>query len=206
MRQQASDGYGIGSATNYVEFQTNDRFTAHGDVRTENHIRIGAGSWIPHGSYSPIGDFLGCFRTLAFDNSSDDWAFYTIEIPYFWDSTTAIHFVIDWYYASSGNPGTVEDAGTVRWNIEYKSIAPSERVDTAGTIISKTSAGNQNSDCMVRTIFTEELIAANLAVGDTCGIRLFRDVDDGGDTLAVDAIIINTHFHVIRNALGQSIT
>lgn len=206
MRQQPSTSYDIGSNTNYVAFQTNDRFSLNGDTRVKRHLRVGAAEWVPHGSYSPTLGFEGNFITLDFDNSTDDWAYFTVIIPYRWDNTTAIEFAVDWFYDGDIAPETVEDAGTVRWSIAYSAIAPGESVTGGGVIISKTSAGNQNSDCMVRTLFSETLLAANLTPSDTLGIKLYREVAHEGDTLGETVRMINTHIHFIQNTMGQSIT
>lgn len=159
---------------------------------------------------APDEDFEGVWRTTDFDNTTDDEVHYTLIIPYRWDSTTDVEFAVDWFYDGAGSPGTVEDAGTVCWALEYKSIEAGELVTGAGTVIAEDSAGSHSSDKMVRTTFTTKLVLGNLAAGDSIGIRLYRDVDGGAtgcadDTLAVNSRIINTHFHFTENKLGQEL-
>lgn len=193
------------SATNYTEFASDGELTLAGTARVERHLRVGASSW-SKGASAPSAGFEGVFTTLDFDNSTDDEAHYTLIIPYRWDLSVDIHVAFDWFYDGSGSPGTVEDAGTVCWAIEYLSIKDGEDTTTAGATIAKTSAGNHSSDRMVRTVLSDKILGSNLESEDTLGLRLYRDVDgggDSGDSLAVDARLISVHFHFIQNRLGQ---
>jgi len=197
---------GDGGVTNYAQFKADGELNLYGTARIIRHLRVGAASW-DKGASAPTGGFEGVFSTIDFDNTSDDEAHYTIIVPSRWADTIDIEFAVDWFYDGAGAPGTVEDAGTVCWALEYKAVKAGELVTGAGTTIAKTSAGNHSSDKMVRTVFTTKILAANLEVGDTLGFRLYRDVDgggDAGDTLAVNARLINTHFHFTQNKLGQA--
>ena len=200
-------GAHIGDAINYTKIKSNGEINLYGTARIIRHLRIGAASW-DRGASAPSGSFEGVWATLDFDNSIDDEAHYTLIIPYRWDSIVNIEFAVDWFYNGGANPGTVEDAGTVCWALEYKSIKAGELVTGTGITIAKTSAGNHSSDKMVRTIFTAKILASNLEAEDSLGLRLYRDVDGGGDvgdTLAVKARLINTHLHFVMNKLGQPI-
>ena len=185
----------FGSGANYAETKDDGEYNMHGTARVKRHLRVGAGSW-NHGVSAPSQGFEGVFVTLDFDASTDDEAHYTIIVPERWDTSTDIEFAVDWYY------GGAQDNGTVAWVLEYKAIKAGEVVTGAGTIITKVSVGTHTSGQMVRTIFTTKIIAGNLEVGDTLGFRLYRDVS--ADTLAVDARLLNTHFHFTQNKLGQA--
>jgi len=192
-----------GDDTNYIALDRSDaELSLHGTARTIRHLRVGAGSW-NKGTSAPSEGFEGVFVTLDFDAASDDEAHYTLIVPYRWDSTTSVEFAVDWFYDGGGSPGTVEDAGTVCWGLEYLSVKAGEDVTAAGTTITQTSAGNHNSDRMVQTAFATKILASNLEAHDTLAFRLYRNVS--GDTLAVDARLINTHFHFTQNSLGQPI-
>ena len=198
---------GDGGVTNYAQFKADGEVNLHGTAKVWRHLRVGAANWKGHGVNAPTENTEGVFFTVDFDNTADDSAYFTLIVPYRWDGTTDIEFAVDWFYDGGGSPGTVEDAGTVCWGLEYKSIQAGELVTGVGTVIGKTSAGNHESDKMVRTVFTTKILAANLTVGDIIGLRLFRDVDGGeddGDTLATDARLLNTHFHFVQNKLGET--
>lgn len=185
----------VGDATNYAETKNDGEINLHGTARVERHLRVGAGSW-NHGASAPSAGFEGVFSTLDFDAASDDEAHYTLIIPSRWDSTIDIEFVVDWFYEGA------QDNGTVCWGLEYKGVKAGEAVTGAGTTITKVSAGTHTTGQMVRTTFTTKILAANLEEHDTLGLRLYRDVS--ADTLAVDARIINTHFHFTQNKLGKA--
>ena len=179
--------------TNYVSFATDGEMSLAGTARVERHLRVGAESW-QKGTSAPSEGFEGVFTTLDFDNTTDDEAYYTLIVPHRWDSTVDIEFAVDWFY-----DGTQDD-GTVCWNLEYKGIKAGEAVTGAGTIITQTTAGNHTTGQMVRTTFTVKILASNLEVEDTVGLKLSRDVSE--DTLGTNARLINTHFHFLMNSLG----
>lgn len=192
---------GDGGVADYTKITSDGRATLVGAARVKRHLRIGAGSW-NGGASAPTQGFDGCFVYLEFDNSSDDDAYFVASIPARWDNTTDIEFELDWYYTGT------QDNGTVCWALEYKSIAAGEVVTGVGTTIAQTSAGNHTSGQIVRTTFTTKLLAANLARGETVGLKVYRDVDggnDNGDTLAKVARGVNTHFRFIMNRLGDTL-
>ncbi len=195
------------SATNYAAFASDGKLTLVGAARVEKHLRVGAASWTK-GSPAPSEGFEGVFVTLDFDNSTDDEAFYTLVVPSWWDSSIDVIVHVEWFYDGGGSPGTVEDAGTVCWALEYLSIKDGENITAAGTTIAKTSAGNHFSDRLVRTYFSSKILASNLEAGDTMGLRLYRDVDgggDSGDSMAAIARLVHVHFHFVQNKFGQSL-
>jgi len=198
----------IGDTSDNVSFGENANVLLTGKARVTRHLRVGAGSW-NHGAAAPAAGFEGVWTTLDFDNATDDEAHFTLIVPHRWDTTVNIEFVVTWFYDGAGSPGTVEDAGTVCWALEYKAVKAGESVTGAGTTIAKTSAGNHSSDKEVRTTFTATISASNLEACDSLGFRLYRDVDgggDSGDTLAVVARMTNTHFHFCQNKLGKPCT
>ena len=181
--------------TNYFSTASDGEISLIGTARVIRQLRIGAASW-NGGVSAPTEDFEGAFVTLDFDSVSDDEAYFTLVVPYRWDSATNVTFGIDWFYDG------VQDDGTVNWALEYKSIKAGEMITGAGTIINQTSTGNHITGQMVRTLFSTEILASNLESGDTIGLRLYRDVSE--DTLGADARGINSCFCFIQNKLGQA--
>jgi len=187
--------------TNCAEFASNGSLSFHGAARVTRHLRVGAASWAGHGVNAPTANTEGVYYTEDFDSSADDEVRYTILQPFGWDETEDVEIAIDWFYDSGGSPGTVEDAGKVCWALQYLGSAVGEDITAAGTTITQLSAGNHNSDRLIRTIFTTKMLHGNLASGDAVGLRLYRDVDNG-DTLGENARLIEVHFHFIQNKLG----
>ena len=185
----------------YFETSISGFITLHGGARAIYHLAIGAPAW--HlGAAAPTQGFDGVFDYLAFDDSTDDDVHFTVMVPYKWDNTTDLSFMVDWYYTGG------QDNGTVCWALDYKSIKAGEAVTGGEYTIAKTSAGNHATGDMVRTMFTATISGVHLERADTLGLRLYRDVDgalDDGDTLTTDARMLNTHVHVTQSRLGEQV-
>lgn len=185
----------IGDDTNYTKVKPDGEINFHGTARVTRHLRVGAGQW-DHGASAPTEGHDGPFVYLAFDAATDDEVHYTVIVPHRWDSSKDVEFVIDWYYTGA------QDNGTVRWNLEYKAVKNGETITGGSTTIVKTTAGNHITGKLIRTTFTAKILAANLECCDTLALKLSRDVSE--DTLAVDAKLLNTHFHFTQNKLGKA--
>jgi len=159
-----------------------------------NHRRVGSASW-KIGVAGPTAGFWSVFPTLNFDNAADDEAHYVLMVPYTWDGTTNISFLVDWAHEVASVAG-------VTWALEYVSIKAGEAVGGATTTLVEPS-GATVINVMQRTTFDPGITATDLEAGDSIGLRLYRDVSDAGDTLAGDARLINTHFHVTTDKLGK---
>ena len=203
MRRQASAEFDIGSADNRVEIKITGELNLHGTGRVKQYLRVAAPSMRTGGGV-PAEERESVFWTLDFDNLDDEIAYYTLSIPHFWDASVDVEFLVDWFYDGAGSPGTVEDAGTVCWGLEYNSIKAGEFVTGAGTSITKVSAGNHSSDKLVRTAFTDKLLVSNLEAGDILGLEIYRDVSE--DTLAQDARLLAIYFCFTQNKLGEKTT
>jgi len=163
-------------------------------AKVYNHARVGAASWT-HGASAPSDAFEGIYPTLAFDAVSDDEAHFSLIVPWRMEAGTDIAVVASWVY----NGG--DDAGTVCWGLEYKSVAAGEALVGGTTTITQVSAGTHTSGQLVRTEFTDKIIGC--VSHDELGLRLYRDV--GGDTLATDAELVSVHFAFIRDKHGEPI-
>ncbi len=159
-----------------------------------SHVDIPAPAF-HKGVTAPADADIGLFHTLAFDAANDDEAHYTLLVPYRMETGASITARIDWAY--DGAP----DAGTVCWNIEYKSIEPGEVLAGGTTTITETTAGNHTSGQLVRTTFTDQL--EGCAAHDAVGLHLFRDVSE--DTLATDAELVAVHLEFIRDKIGDAV-
>jgi len=182
----------IGGATDYINIDSNGVLVFHGDARFHNHIAIPSPSWVLGGT-APTAGFLGVWPILSFSSGGPlEEVYYALMVPYRFDGIATMNMYIDWCYTGA------DDNGTVKWDVEYRSIEPGEVVDGAVTSISGTSAGNHTSDELVRTA---------IATGITCephddlGIKLTRD--SATDTLATNAHLIEVHLQFTTNRLGE---
>lgn len=161
-------------------------------ARVYRHIRVAAPSWSP-GVAGPTSNIVGIFPTLAFDAASDDEVLYSLFVPYRLAAGSEIGVGIDWCYTGGA------DAGTVCWGIEYKSIMAGEALVGGTTTRTETSPGGHTSGQLVRTTLTTGVTGT--VAHDVLGIRLYRDVS--ADTLATDAELIEVHFEILMDKLGE---
>ena len=158
------------------------------------HVRIAAPSWAKGGS-APGEGFVGIFPVLQFSPILKDEAHYSILVPFRMAAGSIIEVNVDWCY-TGGN-----DAGTVCWKLEYKSIEAGEALVGGTTTIAATSPGGHTSGQMVRTVLLVGITGA--VAHDVLGLRLFRE--SGDDTLATDAEMIQLHLMFIMDKLGLPI-
>ena len=182
----------FGGSANYSRFDNNGRLTMAGSARIERHVRVTAPSW-KSGVAGPTEGFLSVWPILKFDAASDDEVHYSILIPYRFTAGSTISVVVDWCHEA------VADAGTVCWGLEYRVIEPGETVTGATTTILGTSPGTHAQHVLVGTPLDTGILG--VVAHDVIGLRLYRDVS--GDTLAVDADLIQVHFEFIMDKLGE---
>jgi len=184
----------IGGATDYVDIDGNGVIVFHGDARFHNHIAIPSPNWLPGGT-APTAGFVGIWPVLSFSSGGPlEEVYYALMVPYRFDGVTTMNVYIDWCYTGSS------DNGTVKWDVEYRSIEPGEVVNGATTSISGTSAGNHTSGELVRTAISTGITCEP---HDDLGIKLTRD--SATDTLATDAHLIEVHLQFTTNRLGEPI-
>ncbi len=159
-----------------------------------NHVRVTAPSW-SKGVAAPIEGYIGIFPTLEFDAVHDDEAHYSLIVPFKIQSGSVIDVHVDWAYEGGA------DAGTVCWGLEYKNVAVGEALVGGTTTILGTSPGGHTTGTLVRTTLATGIVGA--VEHDVIGLRLYRDISGG--TLAVDASLIEVHFEVTEDKLGQPI-
>lgn len=188
--------FGDGGTTNYAEFSDLGTLSLHGDARVERHIVIGAASW-SKGATAPTASYETIFPTLIFADGQDDEAHYTTWVPFRWDSSTDMEVHVHWQHDDA------EQDGKVLWKLNYIGVAIGEDPAGSGTLISQLSAGSHGQDELIDTIFATKILAANLEAEDDFGLKLWRDGNDGTDTLTDGAELIAMHIHFTMNELGK---
>lgn len=175
-----------------------DHVTLGTGAKVARHLRIGAASW-KLGATAPTAGFSGIFPHLSFADGADEEAHYQVIVPYRWDTATDIEVIVDWYYTGA------QDNGKVLWNMDYLGRKAGESPVAAPVTISKLTAGNHTTGQMVRSVFTAKMLAANLEVHDILGLKIWRNGDDGSDTLAKAAILLGVHIQLTQNKLGKAV-
>lgn len=132
------------------------------------------------------------YQVLDFDASTDEKAFINFNMPDSWDGgTITARFV--WTAASS--------SGDVIWGIQGRSYANDDAIDQAlGTAQTVTDTLTATGDVCISDATSAVTLAGTPAGGQMVHLRVYRDADAGGDTLAADARLIAVH---IEYQVGQ---
>ena len=121
---------------------------------------------------------------LPFDDGSDEHAQFQVALPKQWNLGTVTYQV---FWAS-----TATDTDGVSWALQGCSVPDNSTIDLAyGTAIVVDDA-NQGAaeELCVSAVSSAVTIAGTPADDDMCFFRVFRDVSDGNDTAAEEAILI----------------
>ena len=109
----------------------------------------------------------------SLDTTSDETVTATTMLPDSWDT-----FAVDLYWSNVST-----GAGGVRWDVNYESLATGA-APGAGTTVSATSTASTTAGLVVVERMTA--VAATV-VGRLLRVRVNRDADHAGDTMANDA-------------------
>lgn len=134
-------------------------------------------------------------ETLDFDQTTDEFAQFAIPMPKSWNEGT-LTAVFEW---------TAGAAGNVVWAIQALARGNDDPLDTAfGTAVTVTDGVTAAGDLM-RTAVTAAMTAGGTpAEGDIVIFQVYRDADNGSDTLAADAKLISVRLFLTTNAADDS--
>lgn len=119
-------------------------------------------------------------KTLDFDQSTAEYAQFSIRMPKSWDEGT-VTAEFQW---SSNVSGT----NSVVWALRAVAISDDDALDSAfGTAVTVTDAQTAQGDLMKTAETGAMTIAGSPAVGDWVVFEVYRDAANGSDTLAGDA-------------------
>jgi hypothetical protein len=118
-------------------------------------------------------------KTLDFDQSTDEFAQFDIRMPKSWDEGT-----VTAYFLWSNASGT----GNVVWGLQGVAISDDDALDAAfGTAQTVTDGVTVAGDLMQSAETSAITIGGTPAAGDLVCFQVYRDADNGSDTLAADA-------------------
>lgn len=165
--------------TNHATFSTAGLLTFVGTARRTKTWFIPAGDFVVHAgtpAMTQVG--AGLARGWAFDQASDETITAQVIVP---DNIVEGAYSIYLHWTSATN------AGNCVWDTTTLSVAEGETLVAAGTTNSVTDAapGTANFLCV-----TASMATASLTAGETLIVSINRDANNGGDTLADDAILL----------------
>lgn len=127
------------------------------------------------------------YWTLDFDQSTEEYAQIMFAMPSVWDAGT-ITFEVFWT-ADSGS-------GDVIWALQGRAFANDDAIDQAwGTAQTVTDTLLATGDVHVSPTSSAITLAGTPAGGELCVFRVYRDADDGSDTLSGDAKLIGIRLY-----------
>ena len=130
-------------------------------------------------------------ETLDFDQSTDEFAQFRLPMPKRWNEGT-ITAQFRW---------TASATGDVVWGIQAVALSDDDAVDSAfGTAQTVTDGVTASGDLMVSAETSALTIAGTPAEGDIVIFQVYRDADNGSDTLAADAKLIAVDLFITYNA------
>jgi hypothetical protein len=130
--------------------------------------------------------------TLDFDADANEYAQWTIPaMPSDWDAGTLTATFI--WTAASGT-------GDVIWALQGRAYANDDAIDAAwGTAQTATDTLIATGDIHVTSATSAITLAGSPAAGQLVQLRVYRDADAGGDTLAADARLLGVKLVYTRS-------
>lgn len=133
--------------------------------------------------------------TFDFDQSTDEFVQFMLPMPKSWnESTVTARFY--WTAAATGN---------VVWGIQAVAISDDDPVDAAfGTAVTVTDGVTAANDLMITAETGAVTIGGTPAEGDLVVFQVYRDADNGSDTVAADAKLLSLKLFITTNAADDS--
>jgi len=118
---------------------------------------------------------------LDFDQTTDEFACFSVRMPKGWNLGT-VTFAPSWIAGSTGD---------VVWGLQAVAISNDDVYDAAyGTAQTSTDSVTATTDLMIGPTSSAITIAGTPAAEDWVAFRVYRDADNGSDTLAADARLV----------------
>lgn len=135
--------------------------------------------------------------TLDFDDSTDEYAHFQIQMPKSWDEGTLIAQFVWRTTATSGN---------CIWAIQAVAFANSDALDTAfGTAVTVTDAAEATAGDVIITDETSAMtVDGSPGAEEYVAFRVYRDANNGSDTMTGDAQLLGLKLHYTVNATNDT--
>ena len=137
-------------------------------------------------------------KTWDFDATADEYVQFQIPMPDSWNEGT-VTAKFNWSHAA-----TATNFG-VSWGIQAVSFGDSDALDAAwGTGIVTDDTGGTTDDLFISAESSAATIAGTPAAGDMVIFRIYRDVSDVNDDMAIDARLHGITLYVTTDAGNDS--
>ena len=164
--------------------------------------------WVPATAMSPTAT-AGCadiesietsagrpdMRVLDFDASTQEYAQFSVAMPKSWNGST---ITAEFYWTT-----TATDTDACIWGIQGLTVSNDETIDqdfgTAQLATDNVISGAEEV-LISPTTNAVTLGGGTPAAGDLAFFQVYRDADDGSDTMAEDARLIGVKIHYTTNA------
>ena len=134
------------------------------------------------------------FESMDFDTSADEYAQFKVQMPKSWDEGTLIAQVV-W-----SHPATATNFG-VSFFLEARAYSNNDAGNAnCGTAREMQDTGGTTDDIYLSPESAAITVAGSPGAEELVLFQLYRDVSDGGDTLAVDARILGLKIHYTTDA------
>lgn len=191
-------GLGTGDNVTHNTVIGTNGVTSNGNAVKEvgrETIWLPAHSWIPATTNGPALSQSESttnavnYKTLDFDQTTSEIAWFQIEMPKNWDEGT-IAAKFQWTAASG--------SGTVTWGIQGVCVSNDDAIDAApGTAQTVTDTLIATGDIHTTSETSAVTLAGTPAEGDLTFLKIYRDISD---TLSADAKLIGVHIYINTNA------
>ena len=187
----------LGGTTNGVKIEKGGAMTLLGNGRVINTVNLGIDG-LSQGATAPGVVKVVNYYGYAF-KVNDDGFVRPFEIPYNWDTRTAIEFKIHWYCNNTSA------SKYIKWQVDYSSVQEdSENVNVAttttdsGDVAVPTTAYKLNET-------TISIPAAGLAQDDVMGIQIKRIQSSGGPGAVPDnyPVVVSLEIEITCDRLGE---
>lgn len=136
-------------------------------------------------------------ETLDFDAATDEFAQFMVPMPKSWNEGT-ISFKVLWLTAAT--------SGNVVWGLQAVAMGDDDPLDAAfGTAVTVTDGASAAAEDLLITAESGAVtIAGTPAEGDLVAFQIFRDADNGSDTMSGDAKLLGLMLFITTNAADDS--
>lgn len=166
-------------------------------------------AWIPAGAMTPrttngaaftqvqLGTNGTVVAAFAFDTATSEYVQFTIRMPKGWDEGT-VTFAPVWTANSTSTNG-------VAWVMRAKALANDATLDAAwGTGVTVTDNNTATAYQIHLASESGAVTIANASELELVVFELYRDVSNGSDTLAVDALLVGMNLYYTTDAANDA--
>jgi len=136
-------------------------------------------------------------ETFDFDQSTDEYVQFHSQMPKSWNEGTLVCQFI-WTHTTGG--ATFD----VVWGIQANAFGDGDALDAAwGTAVTVTDSGATGGDLYRSAETSAMTVSGASSAEEEVYFRVYRDANNGSDTLDLDANLIGVKIHWTKDALNE---